>query len=64
MINLDCMTSDDLEVVAHNLTKLAEYARYKAKAQNYRAAGEINYATFLETICDDIYAEISPAYKW
>lgn len=63
-INLDAMTTVELHTVQRNCTRLAEYAAHKRLAMIARAAGEINKALQEEAICDDIYAEISPDWRW
>jgi hypothetical protein len=69
--NLDAVDEDDLatfiEVASEargNLHMLATYAQYKKEAIQYRAAGNIPSALFLEAECDRIYKRLPEGLRW
>lgn len=64
-LNLDCAaSSEELRQAGAALAKLARYAELKARAMDYRAAGNVRVAALLETRCDSIYARLPAGFKW
>ena len=59
--NLDSMTPEQLREYAGAMDKLAEYARAKALAMEYRAKRNAISAYELEAVCNAIYNEL-PAW--
>lgn len=53
-----------LEAVAEVFETLGRYARYKAKAIQYRLNGEISRATTYERMCDRQYNQLPEWARW
>ncbi len=63
-LNLDCMMPADLRAAAAGLATLARYAELKARAVDYRAAGDVRVAGLLDARCDKLYGRLPPGFKW
>ena len=64
--NLDCMAVEELRECAEmgRGSSLANYAKHKAWAVEYRMAGDIKMALNQEGICDRIYGRLKSCQKW
>ncbi len=64
--NLDDMSVDpkDYEEAARVLTRLAEYATWKADAMRRRLSGRVSEAVTREEICDRIYLALPKWARW
>lgn len=63
-LNLDGETVEDLKEYAEAFELLAEYARYKARAMELRAAGDIPTAAHYERKADARYSELPAWAQW
>jgi hypothetical protein len=64
MWNLDEMSEDELFETAVVLDQLASYARTRAHALRFRAAGLEARARHLERACEQIYAQLPMWARW
>jgi hypothetical protein len=63
--NLDCGASPEiLKATSDVLARLAEYARMKAKAMQFREAGRIDVALKAESRCDWLYRQLPETHRW
>jgi hypothetical protein len=63
-LNLDGLFPEELEEVAKVLITLADYAKHKAAAMRYRAAGNISAALSEENVCDGYYQSLPSWARW
>jgi hypothetical protein len=64
MWNLDEMPEAELFETAVVLEQLARYARTRAQALRFRAAGLVARAEYLERECERIYAQLPLWARW
>jgi hypothetical protein len=64
MWNLDEMPEEELFEAAVVLEHLARYARTRAQAMRFRAAGLVARAEHLERECERIYAQLPAGAQW
>jgi hypothetical protein len=64
MWNLDEMPEEELFETAVILDQLARYARTRAQAMRFRAAGVEGRARHLERECERIYAQLPEWAQW
>jgi hypothetical protein len=64
-LNLDAVEEPgELNRYSDNLTRLAEYARWRARMVECRRAGRMKSALAYERKCDALYVALDPEFKW
>lgn len=63
-LNLDCMSTDDLEAAAVVFGDLKRYAGLKRNAMSARATGSIELAQRFEGECEKIYNNLPRWAMW
>ncbi len=65
-LNIDEFSVDVAYVreLARNLETLAAYATQKAQAMTYRTSGDITRARWHEAVCERLYENLPPNWKW
>ena len=63
-LNLDDMSTDDLEAAAEVFGQLKRYAGLKRNAMTSRATGSIELAQRFESECEKIYGDLPRWAMW
>jgi hypothetical protein len=63
-LNPDAMVAEDLGPLARNLKRLARYCLTREHAMQARMFGNIPSALNYEKICEDLYNDLPPEWRW